>query len=119
MNVSGTSSSARELKLNLKKGDQVMVIAGAEKGKTGKISLIDKKHMRVTIDGVNMRTKHVKPTQKNPQGGLVPKEAAIHYSNVMILDSKGKPTRIGRKVVEKGGKRIVTRFAKTTGEELK
>jgi len=72
------------MKLKIKKGDQVKVIAGADKGKTGKVTKIMTKEMRVVVEGINLRKRHVKPTQKNPQGGIVAKEAPIHYSNVQL-----------------------------------
>ena len=106
------------MKLKIKKGDIVMVIAGSNKGKTGKVLEVVVKEMRVVVEGISLRKKHVKPSQKNPQGGIVSKEASIHYSNVQLMDSKGKPTRIAIKKVEKGGKKVLTRIAKTTGDAL-
>jgi large subunit ribosomal protein L24 len=70
------------MKLKIKKGDQVKVIAGGDKGKTGKVISVSAKTMRVVVEGVNLRKKHVKPSQKNPQGGITAKESSIHYSNV-------------------------------------
>lgn len=106
------------MKLKIKKGDVVSVIAGSNKGKTGKVLEILTKDMRVLVEGINLRKKHLKPTQKNPQGGVVSKEAPIHYSNVLLMDSKGKPSRVGIQRKEKGGKMVVSRVAKTTGEAL-
>ncbi len=102
----------------LKKNDSVVVIAGKEKGKEGKILKIDRKNNRVIVEGVNMISKHQKPGA-GVQGGIVQKEAAIHLSNVMFLH-EGNPTRLGYKVetTEKDGKTVKTkkRFAKTTGK---
>jgi large subunit ribosomal protein L24 len=105
--------------LKIKKGDTVRVIAGANKGKVGKVLAIDTKNLRITVEGVNLRKKHIRPSQKNPQGGIETKEAPIHYSNVMLVDSKGKPTRVSiKRVREKDGKIAVTRIAKTTKQEI-
>ena len=101
-------------KLHVKSGDQVMVMAGDDKGKTGTIVQIFTEKNRAIVEGVNMVTKHVKPTQ-NTEGGIVQQEAALHLSKLMVLDSKGNPTRTGRKSVD--GKSV--RFAKTTGEIIR
>jgi large subunit ribosomal protein L24 len=80
---------------NIKSGDQVMVIAGADKGKTGKILRVLTSKNRVVVEGVNRVWKHVRPTQRNPQGGRIQKDAPIHVSNVMPLDpSSGKGVRV-------------------------
>ena len=95
--------------MNLKVGDKVIVIAGKDKGKEGKI--IAKKGERVYVEGINMVKKHVKPNGQGENGGIVDKEASIHISNVMIIDPKTKkPTRIAHKI-EKDGKKI--RIAKS------
>ncbi len=81
-------------KLFIRKNDLVAVTAGKDKGKQGKVLKVDGKEMRLTIEGVNLIKRHVKPSQKNPQGGIVQKEATIHYSNVMLLSpTTKKPTR--------------------------
>lgn len=90
--------------MNLKVGDKVIVIAGKDKGKEGKI--IAKKGEKVFVEGINMVKKHVKPNGQNETGGIIDKEAAIHVSNVMIIDPKTKkPTRIAHKI-EKDGKKV-------------
>ncbi|MDX1386343.1 MAG: 50S ribosomal protein L24 [bacterium] len=100
----------------IRKNDQVMVTGGKDKGKMGRVLLIDKDGKRVLVEKVNMVKKHMKPTQKNPQGGVQEKEASIHISNVMLVDPKsGKPTRVGIKILEDGKK---VRFAKKSGEVL-
>ncbi len=99
--------------LKIKKGDTVKVIAGKDNGKEGKVIAIDRKNLKVTVEGVNMVTKHVKPSQANPNGGILQKEAALDISNVMYVH-KGKATRIGFKV--ENGKKV--RFAKSTGEVI-
>lgn len=103
------------MKLKIKKGDMVQVTTGANKGKTGKVLSVDTKECRVVVEGINLRKKHVKPTQTAPQGGIVSKEAPIHYSNVQLMDKNGKPTRIGFQTGKKGEK---TRIAKTTGAAI-
>ncbi len=106
--------------MKIKKGDKVVVIAGVDKGKEGKVLLVDKKNNKVIVEGVNMVKKHQKASA-NQQGGIIQKEAAINASNVMYL-YKGKPTRIGYKVekVEKDGKMVNSkqRIAKSTGEVI-
>jgi len=99
----------------IRKGDLVRVIAGDDRNKEGKVLRMVNAKDRVVVEGVNIVTKHVKPSTANPQGGLVKVEAPIHISNVMLVDSKGKITKAGRKL-DASGKLI--RFAKTTGEEI-
>lgn len=102
-------------KLHIKKGDNVMVLAGKDKGKTGTVTqvLVDKQ--RAVVEGVNIIKKSQKPSAQNPQGGIVEVEAPIHISNLNVVDPKtGKPTRVGRKVVD--GK--IVRYAKKSGEEI-
>ena len=99
--------------MKIKKGDTVKVIAGKDKDKEGKVISVDPKNGKVVVEGVNMITKHEKPSMANQQGGIVNKEAPINISNVMYLH-KGKPTRIGFKV--EGDKKV--RVAKSTGEAI-
>ena len=107
--------------VKIKKGDKVVVIAGKDKGKEGKVLLVDHKNNKVIVEGINMVKKHQKPGNMNQQSGIISKEALISASNVMYL-YKGKPTRIGYKVekVEKDGKlkNVKTRIAKSTGEAI-
>ena len=102
-------------KFNIKKGDTVYVNAGNDKGKTGKVLEVVREKDRVIVEGVNMVSKHTKPNPKNPQGGIVKKEAGIHISNVNLVDANGKATKVAHKEVD--GKKV--RIAKTTGEEIK
>lgn len=104
-------------KLHVKKGDDVLVLAGNDKGKRGRVMLVYPERDRVLVEGVNIRTHHDKPTQENPQGGRVKREAPVHISNLMVIDpTTDEPTRIGRKRVdEEGGGRWV-RYAKNSGE---
>jgi len=100
----------------IKKGDNVRVIAGKDKGKEGKVLAV--KDGRVIVEGVNMISKHTKPNQANPKGGIVRQEAPIDISNVMYVH-KGKVTRIGFKFIEdKNGNLKKVRVAKTTGEVI-
>lgn len=104
-------------KLHVKKGDEVKVIAGNEKGKEGRILAVFPEKERVLVEGINMRVHHDQPTQENPQGGRIEREVAIHVSNVMVIDpSTGEPTRIGRKRIEEDGGGRWVRYAKTSGE---
>ena len=97
--------------LKIKKGDMVKVITGKDKDKEGKVSSIDRKRGKVIVEGINMVTKHEKPSAANQNGGIVQKEAPIDISNVMYVH-KGKATRIGFKF--ENGKKV--RFAKSTGD---
>ena len=103
-------------KLHIKKGDMVIVNAGEDKGKTGKVLQVIVEKDRAIVEGVNMVSKSTKPNAKNPQGGIVKQEASIHVSNLNLVDPKsGKATRIGRKVNAEGKK---VRDAKKSGEEI-
>lgn len=101
--------------MHVKKGDKVMVITGKDKGKTGVILAAFPKKDRVVVEGVNIIKKHSKPSQGNPQGGIISQEAPIHVSNVMVVDPKSnEPTRVGYQEVN--GKKV--RVAKKSGEVL-
>ena len=101
-------------KLHIKSGDTVKVIAGNSRGKSGKVLLVEPGKYRAIVEGLNMVTKHVKPSASNPQGGIEKKEASIHLSNLMLVDpASGEATRIGRKLDEKGK---LQRYSKKTGE---
>ena len=100
-------------KLHIRKGDTVIVLAGRDKGKTGKVQKVLVEAQRAIVEGINMVSKSPKPNAKNPQGGIVKQEAAIHISNLNLVED-GKPVRIGR--VVKDGKLV--RVSKKTGKEL-
>ena len=105
------------MKLHIKKGDTVKVLAGEDKGKTGVVTKVFVEKKRAIVEGVNMVSKSQKPNAKNPQGGIVKMEAPIHISNLNVVDPKtGEATRIGRKLNENGK---LVRYAKKSGEELK
>ncbi len=99
--------------LKIKKGDTVKVIAGKDKDKEGKVLSVDTKNAKVLVEGVNMVSKHAKPSVANQTGGIIQKEAPIDISNVMYLH-KGKATRVGFRM--EGDKKV--RFAKTTGDVI-
>jgi len=106
----------KQPKLHIKTGDTIKVISGNEKGKTGKILSVNLEKRRAIVEGLNMVTKHVKPTASNPQGGIEKKEASIHVSNLMLVDPKtGEATRVGRKLGENGK---LVRYSKKTGEVI-
>jgi large subunit ribosomal protein L24 len=98
----------------IRKGDRVVVLTGKDKGREGAVSKVFPKEQRVVVSGLNIVQRHTRPTQLDPQGGIKNKEAPIHVSNVALVDSKGKPTRVGFRV--EGDKKV--RFAKTTGEVI-
>ena len=105
------------MKLHIKKGDTVKVLAGEDKGKTGVVTKVFVEKKRAIVEGVNMVSKSQKPNAKNPQGGIVKMEAPIHISNLNVVDPKtGEATRIGRKLNENGK---LGRYAKKSGEEIK
>jgi|AntRauTorcE11898_2_1112593.scaffolds.fasta_scaffold48756_2 large subunit ribosomal protein L24 len=109
----------KQKKLHVKKGDMVQVIAGNDKGKTGKVLRVLPANDRVLVEGVNLRIKHEKPSQDLPQGGRIEREIPIHLSNVLPLDpSTNEPTRIGRKRINEDGKSRWVRYAKISGEIL-
>ena len=97
----------------IKKDDMVRVIAGKDKGRDGKVLSVDAKNGKVTVEGINMVTKHQKPTQGNPQGGIVKSERPIDVSNVMLL-ADGQPTKVGFRM--EGDKKV--RYAKKTGKVI-
>lgn len=104
-------------KLNIKKGDMVFVNAGDNKGQQGRVLEVLYKKDKAIVEGVNMVSKHSKPTKAAPQGGIIKKEAPVHISNLNLIDpASGKPTRIGRRLNDKN---VTVRYAKKSGEEIK
>ncbi|TRX53752.1 50S ribosomal protein L24 [Fulvivirga sp. M361] len=101
-------------KLHLKKGDTVKVISGNSKGKSGKVLEIITAKSRAIVEGVNIVTKHIKPSANQPEGGIEKTEASVHISNLMVVDpSNGEATRVGRKANSEGK---LQRYSKKTGE---
>ena len=104
-------------KLRIKKGDNVIVLAGNDKGKTGKVLSVAPAENRAIVEGVNLVSKHTKPNSKAPQGGIIKQEAPIHISNLSLVDPKtGEPTRVAIKKNDDGKK---VRVAKKSGEVIK
>ncbi len=103
-------------KMHIKKGDTVVVLAGEDRGKSGRVLSVDAAKSRAIVEGINMVTKATKPTAQHPQGGLIKKEAPIHISNINLADPKtGKPTRIAIK--RENGKAV--RISKKSNQEIK
>lgn len=105
--------------MKIHKNDTVIVIAGNARGKTGKVLKVYPDRERIIIEGVNIIKRHSKPSQKNPQGGIVQREGTVHVSNVMLIDPKtNEPTRVGTRVTldTTTGKKRRMRVAKATGE---
>ena len=101
--------------MHVRKGDQVMITSGALKGRTGEVSRVDAEKERVIVKGLNLRTKHVRPTQLNPQGQTITKEAPIHISNVSPV-VEGRPTRVKFVINEDGSKdRVAVRNGAVLG----
>lgn len=100
------------IKLKIKTGDTVVITAGDHKGAEGKVMSVDAEKNKAIVEGANMVSKHEKPSAKNPQGGIVKKEAPIHISNLALVDSKGEATRVGYEV--RDGKKV--RVSKKSGE---
>ena len=100
--------------MKIKKGDIVQLITGNDVGKSGRVIKVYPEKEKIIVEGLNMVKKHARPTQENPQGGIMEKEAAVHISNVMIL-SGGKPTKVGYKILDDGKK---VKFAKKSGEVI-
>lgn len=104
-------------KLHIKKGDTVYVNAGEDRKKTGRVLEVITEKNRAIVEGINMVSKHTKPNAEYPQGGIIKREAAIHISNLQVVDPvKGVPTKIGRRLNEK---QKLVRYAKKSGEEIK
>ena len=104
------------IKIHIKKGDNVYVLSGDDKGKTGRVLSVDRQKYRAIVEGVNIVTKATKPSAQHPPGGLIKKEAPINISNLSLIDPKsGKPTRISIKRVD--GRAV--RIAKKSNQEIK
>ena len=104
------------IKLHIRKGDNVIVLAGRDKGKTGKVQKVLVSEQRAIVEGINMVSKSTKPSAQNPQGGIVKQEAPIHISNLSLIDPKsGKATRVS---IKHEGKNVI-RIAQKSGEEIK
>ena len=96
----------------------VRILAGNDKGKEGRVLELLPEKLRVVVEGINVRKRHMRPTPNAQQGQIIEREMPIHYSNVMLLDGAGKTTRLGVKTVEQNGEKNKVRIARTTGEEV-
>jgi large subunit ribosomal protein L24 len=103
-------------KLHIKKDDIVKVLTGEDKGQQGRVLKIDVKKNRAIVEGINMVSKHTKPNAKNSEGGIIKQEAAVHVSNLMLIDAKGDATRVGRKL---NSNNKIVRYSKKNDEEIK
>ncbi len=109
----------KQNKLHIKRGDVVKVISGADKGSTGRVLMVFPAKERVLVEGVNVRTKHQKPSQEYPQGGRLDREMPIHVSNVLPIDpTNNEATRVGRTKIEENGKSRWVRVSKLSGEVI-
>ena len=104
------------MKLKIKKGDIVKVIAGESRNSQGKVLEVLPEKQKALVEGCNLVSKSTKPNAKNSNGGIIQKEAPIHISNLMVVDAKGNATRVGRKLNDKGK---LVRYSKKSGEEIK
>jgi len=105
--------------MKIRKNDQIVVISGNARGKRGKVLKVFPERQRIIVEGVNIIKRHSRPTQKNPQGGIIQREAPIHVSNVMLIDPKtNEPTRVGMKIVTDptSGRRYRMRLSRASGE---
>jgi large subunit ribosomal protein L24 len=108
------------VRLKIKKNDLVVVVAGNDRGKRGKVLKVYPEKRRIVVEGVNFVKKHQRPTQIRPQGGIVTREGSIHVSNVMLIDPKsGRPTRVGRAVLTGGERAQRVRVAKVSKEMIR
>jgi large subunit ribosomal protein L24 len=107
--------------MKIHKNDNVMIISGNDKGKSGKVLKVFPSKSRIIVEGINIRKRHTKPNQKNPQGGILEKEASIHVSNVLLIDPKSnQPTRLGTQIIldEKTKKKRRIRVSRVSGEMI-
>lgn len=105
--------------MKIKRGDEVFVITGKDKGKRGKVLKVKDHGERVMIEKLNVKRRHTKPSQKEPKGGILDKEAPIHISNVMLVSSKvGRPVRVNYRIEERSGKKVKVRYSHKLNEAL-
>lgn len=117
--IKHSGGAVKRFRIRIKKNDMVKVIAGRDRGKTGRVLSIDNKTGKVLVEGVMMVKRHTRPNPaRQVKGGIAEKESPIQASNVMVLTSGGVPTRVGYKLESSGGKTRRTRIARKTGEPL-
>lgn len=103
----------KQAKLHVKKGDMVLVIAGDDKGKKGRVIEVMNAENRALVEGINIVSRHTKPNAQNQQGGIIKKEAPVNISNLKVIDKSGNPTKVGRKANDAGK---LVRYSKKSGE---
>ena len=105
--------------MRIKKNDTVYIRTGQDKGKTGKVLFVNNNKGTLVVEGINMKKRHQRPSQKNPNGGIIPIEGPIHVSNVGLYSSTlGGPTKTSTRVIEEGGKKTRLRIDRKTGEQI-
>jgi large subunit ribosomal protein L24 len=105
--------------MRIRKGDTVYIRSGSDKGKTGRVLHVDTQKQVVLVEGVNMKKRHQKPTQKSPKGGIITIEAPVHLSNVALYSSSlSGPTKVSTAVIQEGGKAQKVRICRKTGEQI-
>jgi len=105
--------------MKIRKGDEVVVIAGKDKGRRGKVLRVTHGGTRVLVEKLNIVKRHQRPTEKEPRGGIVDKEAPLHISNVMLMSSKvGRPVRVNFKTIERGDRKVKVRYSHKMNEAL-
>ncbi|UCD64380.1 MAG: 50S ribosomal protein L24 [Candidatus Zixiibacteriota bacterium] len=105
--------------MRIRKGDTVYVLSGQYKGKTGKVLHVDTKKETAVVEGINMKKRHQRPTQKNPKGGILTIEAPIHLSNIALYSSTlGGPTKVCSATIQDAGKSVKVRICRKTGEQI-
>lgn len=105
--------------MHVRKNDTVMVLSGNDAGKRGRVLKVFPKKAMIVVEGVRFIKRHTKPSQKMPNGGIIEREAPIHVSNVMVIDPQtSKPTRVGHKRIDEGGKRRSVRVSKKSGSSF-
>ncbi len=105
--------------MRIRKGDTVYVRSGQYKGKTGRVLHVNMAKQRILVEGINMKKRHQKPTQKSPKGGIITIEAPVHLSNVALYSSTlSGPTKVSTAVIQDGGKATKVRICRKTGEQI-
>ncbi|MFH1687867.1 MAG: 50S ribosomal protein L24 [bacterium] len=105
--------------MRIKKGDTVYVRCGSDRGKTGRVLHVNTKKNQILVEGVNMKQRHQKPTQKSPKGGIVSMEAPVHLSNIALYSSSlGGPTKTSTRVIDEGGRKHKVRICRKSGEQI-
>ena len=105
--------------MRIRKGDTVYVRSGSDRGKTGRVLHVDTKKKQILVEGVNMKKRHQKPTQKNPKGGIISIEAPVHLSNIALYSSSlGGPAKTSTRIIDEGGRKQKVRICRKSGEQI-